>query len=74
MRIDMGESGSIRKEWRCVVACTNCLSRALAFLGMLCKQGAVIRRFKASYLMDELSLHIQQPGSHAYKHAIVERI
>lgn len=44
-----------------------------SILGMLREDGVTIGRFRVRRLMRELGLVSQQPGSHAYKQATVER-
>ncbi|MGS0896643.1 IS3 family transposase [Burkholderia stagnalis] len=45
-----------------------------SIMGMMREEGTVIGRFKVSRLMEELGLICKQPGRHAYKQAMVERI
>ncbi|WP_270173325.1 IS3 family transposase [Pseudomonas aeruginosa] len=44
-----------------------------SILGMLREEGVTIGRFRVRRLMRELGLVSKQPGSHAYKQAMVER-
>ena len=45
-----------------------------SIMGMMREEGTAIGRFKVSRLMEELGLVCEQPGSHAYKQATVERV